>query len=119
MGHYKVVLECIQRQNFDLPNLFIDIAQISLISATPLQRWSKAFQVMLEKGKGLFVENLQIIQLCEADLNFVLHNIWGHWLIRHATSAQALNEAQYALPTQTCNNAAERAKTYLLGLFSA
>jgi len=28
---------------------------------------------MLMKGKGLFVENLRIIQLCEADLNFGLH----------------------------------------------
>lgn len=61
--------------------------------------------MMIEKGKGKFVEHRQIIQLCEADLNFVLHVIWGHHLIRHATLHKALDAAQYALPGQTCNNA--------------
>ena len=39
---------------------------------------------MLEKGKGRFIENLRIIQLVEADLNFVLHVFWGKRLPRHA-----------------------------------
>jgi hypothetical protein len=60
---------------------------------------------MLEKGKGRFIENLRIIQLCEADLNVVLHTIWGHQLIRNATSHLALDKSQYAVPGQTCNNA--------------
>jgi hypothetical protein len=59
---------------------------------------------MIEQGKGRFVENLRIIQLSEADLNFVLHIIWGHCLIRHAISRGALDNAQYALLGQTCNN---------------
>jgi len=35
----------------------------------------------------------------------VLHSIWGHHLIRHATNNKALNNSQYAVPGQTCNNA--------------
>jgi hypothetical protein len=62
---------------------------MSLITATPLQRWQHASQVKIDKGKGRYVENLRIIQLCEADLNFVLHTIWGHRLIRHEMSQNA------------------------------
>jgi len=105
MGHYTVLLESIRHQDYELPNLIFDIAQLSLITAFPLHRWNKASQVMLEKGKGRYIENLWIIQLCEADLNFVLHTIWGHRLIWHATTSKALNEFQYALTGQTCNNA--------------
>jgi hypothetical protein len=36
---------------------------------------------MIEKGKGRYIENLWIIQVVEANLNFVLHTIWGHQLI--------------------------------------
>jgi hypothetical protein len=60
---------------------------------------------MIEKGKGHHIENLRIIQLCEADLNFTLNIIWGNRLIRHATNEHALDKAQYALPGMTCNSA--------------
>jgi hypothetical protein len=60
---------------------------------------------MIEKGKGRHIDHLRIIQLCEADLNFVLHVIWGHRLLRHAQRFLAFDPAQYALPGQTCNNA--------------
>lgn len=43
--------------------------------------------------------------MCEADLNFVLHTIWGHRFIRHAKKHLALSSTQYAVPVQTCNNA--------------
>jgi hypothetical protein len=105
MGHYKTLLECICTNNPMIPSLIIDIAYISLIIASPLSCWNTASQVMLEKGKGYFIENLCIIQLCEADLNFVFHFIWGHRLFRHASSHQALDPAQYTLPGQICNNA--------------
>jgi len=45
------------------------------------------------------------IQLCKADLNFILHTIWGHRLIRHALYHRGLDPAQYALPGHMCNNA--------------
>jgi len=59
---------------------------------------------MIDEGKGKHVDNLRIIQLCEADLNFILHTIWGHRLIRHSCQHFALDSSQYALPCQTCNN---------------
>ncbi len=31
----------------------------------------------LEKWKGNYIEHLRIIQLCEANLNFTLHVLWG------------------------------------------
>jgi hypothetical protein len=52
---------------------------------------------MLEKGKGKHIENLHIIQLCEADLNFVLH----------------LDKAQFAILGQTCHNAIISKQLYL------
>jgi hypothetical protein len=60
---------------------------------------------MLEKGKGHYIEHLRIIQLVEADLNFVLHVVWGNRLPRHAIKHNALHPAQFALPGQTCQNA--------------
>jgi hypothetical protein len=94
------------RQNVDtLPNLILQIAHISLTTASPLQRWHKASPLMLEKGKGRFIEHLRIIQLCEADLNMVLHIIWGRHLIRNALNHRALDTSQFAIPGQTCNNA--------------
>jgi hypothetical protein len=60
---------------------------------------------MLEKGKGRFVENLRIIQLCEADLNFALNIIWGYRLVRSAQKHKIFDASQYAVPGQTCHSA--------------
>jgi hypothetical protein len=91
-GHYKTLLECIRNKNSIIPQLIIDVAYISLSTASPLHRWQVASQVMLEKGKGHYI------------YHFVLHVIWGHRLIRHATHHSAL-KSQFANPGQTCNNA--------------
>jgi hypothetical protein len=113
IGYYKAMLECIRQYNPVIPEIVITIAQISLLTATPLERWSSASQLMLEKEKGSFIEHLRIIQLCEADLNFVLHIIWGHRLTRHALKHSALSTSQYALPGQTCHNAVLNKILYL------
>jgi hypothetical protein len=105
LGHYRSMLECFRQNNLSLPSLIVSIVQISLSTASPLKHWQTAPQVMLEKGKRRFIENLRIIQLCEADLNFVLHVIWGHRLIRHAKKHKSLSTSQYAIPGETCNNA--------------
>jgi hypothetical protein len=104
-GHYRSLLECFHQNSLMLPSLIINIAYVPLATAHPQQRWQIASQVMLEKGKGHFIDHLRIIQLCEADLNFVLHVIWGHRLIRHANMRSALSPSQYAILGQTCNNA--------------
>jgi len=81
MGHYKTMLNCIQTDNPMIPNLIVNIAYISLVTGSSLSRWKTACQVMLEKGKGRFIENLHIIQLCD----FMLHTKWGYCLICHAS----------------------------------
>ncbi len=78
LGHYKTILECIRRDNYTAAEIIIKLAQISLLTASPLTRWQTASQVMLGKGKGQFIEQNRIIQLCTADLNFILHVIWSH-----------------------------------------
>jgi len=105
MGHYRTLLDCICNDNTLIPNLIIDITYPSLSTASPLTRWQTASQIMLEKGKRHYIENLRIIQLCKADLNFVLHVIWGHHLICHANHHKVLDDAQFAIPGQTFNNA--------------
>lgn len=74
-GDCKILVECSRQNDFMKVNLILDIAFISLSMASPLHHLKQASQRMLEIGKGMFIENLRIIQLCEADLNFVLHTI--------------------------------------------
>ena len=48
-------------------------------------RWAKALQTMLPKDPGMpKVERLRVIQLFEADYNFVLRIIWGRRLVWNA-----------------------------------
>lgn len=77
---------------------------IAIITQRPLRRWKQSAQIMLEKGKGRFVENLRIIQLCEADLNFTLNILWGYRLSRHASKQKFLCSSQYAAPGTTCQS---------------
>ena len=102
MGHYKVMLDEIRLGRPEIAEVIINIAQISILVASPLNRWKRASQVMLEKGKGCFIENLRIIQLVKVDLNFILHVFWGKRLTRHAVNNNALHQSQFALPGQTC-----------------
>jgi hypothetical protein len=103
MGHYKILAE--KADNTCHPIVELIIINIAIITARPLQRWKHSAQVMIEKGKGRYIENLRIIQLCEADLNFTLNIIWGNRLIRNAMHNKALDLAQYARLGMTCNSA--------------
>jgi len=60
---------------------------------------------MLEKGKGPAIENLRVIQLLEADLNWLLRFLWGKQLDRHAFDSGVYNEAQFASPGKLCQSA--------------
>lgn len=99
------MVEAIRCDDLTIPTTILAIAHTSLLTSSPLKRWQFASQVILEKGKGRFIEHLGIVQLCEADLNFVLHVIWGKHLMHHAISNYGLDTAQYAIPGQMCNNA--------------
>jgi hypothetical protein len=105
MGHYKVIAE-LAAQGITTPaEIIVALINISIYTSRPLKRWKRSSQIMIEKGKGRHIENLRIIQLCEADLNFALNMIWGYRLTRHAQHYNAFNKSQYALPGLTCNSA--------------
>jgi hypothetical protein len=91
--------------NTEIMETMLFIINISIIKSGPLDRWKQSSQIMIEKGKGHFIENLRIIQLCEADLNFVLNILWGNRMIQTALQHKALDDSQYAIPGQTCNSA--------------
>ncbi len=105
MGIYKVIAQLAQEGRTIIAQTIVNIINIALITSRPLKRWKHSAQVMNEKGKGIHVENLRIIQLCEADLNFALNIIWGYRLTRHALKHKALHKSQYALPGLTCQSA--------------
>jgi len=104
MRHYKVMLECIRhKKHTSIPEIVLLISHMSLLTSSPLHRWECASQVMIKKGKGHHIENLYIVQLCEVDMNFILHIIWGKLLMRNALPH--LDKAQFAILSQTCHNA--------------
>jgi hypothetical protein len=105
MGHYKVIAAMASSGNTLIAEILVMIINIAIITSRPLRRWKRSAQVMIEKGKGKYIEHLRIIQLCEADLNFMLNIIWGHRLTRHAVQHNQFNTSQYAIPGCTCNSA--------------
>jgi hypothetical protein len=75
LGHYKVIAELAHSGHTDIAETIVNLINIAIIASRPLHRWKQSMKVMIEKGKGDYIENLCIIQLCEADLNFVLNEI--------------------------------------------
>lgn len=112
-GHYKVILELIKEEKYEIIDTILAIINISIITSTPLRRWTKATQIMIDKGKGINVENLRIIQLLEADLNFILNIIWGYRMIRNSLSDSSIVRCQFSLPEAPCHGAAWNKLTFL------
>jgi hypothetical protein len=104
MAHYKILAERPDFECHEIVHIIILLINTSILTSCPLQRWLHSSQVMIEKGKGHHIENLRIIQLCEADPNFNLNIICGKKLIWHATDHKAIDTAQYALPGMTCHS---------------
>ena len=74
VGHYKSILG-----DDDLVSLIVAMCNIGLASGIALNRWKTTLSVMLEKDPGRpCLDRLQIIQLFEADYNFVLAVVFGH-----------------------------------------
>jgi len=61
---------------------------------------------MLDKGKGPKLGKLRVIQLIEADLNFVLRLLWGYRLNRSISRQGLYDTSQFAVPGKTCTSAA-------------
>jgi hypothetical protein len=101
-GHMKVIANMEQSVVRDT---IVQIAATALVTKQPLDRWLRCTQVMLDKGKGVFINNLRIIQLLEADLNFILGFIWSTRLNQAANNSNLFNTSQFALSGKTCNSA--------------
>lgn len=54
--------------NTEIVETKLFIINVSIATSRPLDCWKQSLQIMIEKGKGNYIENLKIIQLCEADL---------------------------------------------------
>jgi hypothetical protein len=105
IGHYKSITIAAQMGNHTIVDTLVLLTIKAIEASTPLHQWQSCAQVVLEKGKENHIENLHIIQLCEADLNVALHILWGHQLIHNAKNHKALNSSQYSLPGLTCQSA--------------
>lgn len=105
MGHYKVITQLLLKNRLEIVETLITLLNICIKTSTPLPRWQHCSQIMLEKGKGNQLEHLRIIQLCEADLNFMLNTLWGKRLIKQAQQHAVLQQQQFALPGLTCQSA--------------
>jgi hypothetical protein len=110
VGHYITIAKM---ENPIIRKTLCMIAETALRTGCPLDRWMNCTQVMLEKGKGNYINNLRIIQLLEADLNFVLRLIWGRRLNRAANNKDLYDASQYAVPGSLCNSAALQKVLYL------
>lgn len=104
-GHYKVLALLANHGTYKIIETLTTIINIAVKTSTPLPRWHHSAQIMLEKGKGNHLDHLRIIQLCEADLNFLLNVIWGKRMIKQAQKTNSLSTSQYALPGMTCQSA--------------
>ena len=101
-GHMKVIA---RMEDSIVRDTLLRVAATAVAVKRPIDRWLKCTQIMLDKGKGVYINNLRIIQLLEADLNFILGFIWSKQLNRAAARANLFNTSQYALPGKTCNSA--------------
>ena len=101
-GHYKVLSKL---EDESIIRVLFDIVNMAFITHSPLPRWQHVTQLMLEKGKGPGIENLRVIQLLEADLNWLLRFLWGKKLEKHAQDNGVYNESQFASPGKLCQSA--------------
>ena len=91
IGHYKAILE-----HEDLVDLLVSMLNIGINTGCALSRWQQTVSVMLEKDKGSpKIDRLRIIQLFEADYNFLLSLVLGHRLMNFARKHCHFNESQY------------------------
>ena len=72
-----------------------DIAALAVELEHPLERWTRVVNAMLEKIADFpMIEKLRVIHLFEADMNFVLGELWRR-LMRHAETQQKLGQQQW------------------------
>lgn len=58
MGHYKVIAELAGHEQTIIAEIITMIINISIMTSRPLRRWQRSSQIMIDKGKGKYIENL-------------------------------------------------------------
>ena len=72
------------------------ILNIAMRTGQALDRWKRTLSVMLEKDKGQSkINRLRIIQLFEAEYNFLLSLVFGRRIMTFARKYCNVNESQY------------------------
>ena len=88
-GHFKA-----GAQHDGIAEMEATLANISYRTGFTPDRWKKAINVMLDKGKGFDVEKLRIVLLFEADLNAQL-KIMGRHMMANAEKHNMIAKEQY------------------------
>ena len=75
--HYKTIIE-----DKKLTSLMIAMLNIGLQAGVALERWKHTLSIMLKKDLGKpTIDRLIIIQLFEADFNFIIAIVFRHCLM--------------------------------------
>ena len=91
IGHYKAIIT-----NDEVVELIVAMLNVGLSTGRSLRRWQQTISIMLEKDKGSpKIDWLRIIQLFEADYNFVLSLVLGHRLMNFSRKHCQFNDSQY------------------------
>ena len=91
MGHYKACLD-----SEGITTVHITMINIQLVCGFAGKRWKVSIAVMVAKDKGITkIHRMRIIQLLEADLNFILACIFGNRTMRFAEEFCSMNASQY------------------------
>ena len=90
VGHYKTIIK-----NEFLRSMWVQMVSLPAQYGFAPERWKQSLHCMLEKDAGRpRINRLRIVQLVEADLNFVLKRIWGYRLSRAAEREEVLEDSQ-------------------------
>ena len=101
------VIKCLSKSDILMKHLAWFYTKI-IDNRIVLRRWSKAIAVMLEKGKGLRIDKLRIIQLIEADLQMLMRTIISP-VANKVVYENQLNPSRYARKfTTTMNTLVEK-----------
>ena len=102
LGRYKTLV-----QDDDMADFFITQIELPLQFGFAPTRWTQALQTLLPKDPGMpKLERLRVIELFEADYNFVLRIVLGRRSVWIAQKYEIYMPAQRAQPGNLCIAAA-------------
>ena len=92
IGHYKTIIE-----DKKLTSLMTAMLNIGLQAGVALERWKHTLSIMPKKDLGKpTIDRLIIIQLFEADFNFLLAIVFMHCLMGFLQWHCSMNKFQYS-----------------------